>query len=348
MKCPYCNAENDESAVFCGECGKRLKENTKEQYQDDSLWTENMTFSWKPEEGQQKRQFNENSEQNIYQNNYRPMEPQPRNNNAFLYVIIGVCLTVIVFLSAVVGVSIIKNKDEDSNINTQASANVVTEDTEDTVKDSQSGAEEDADGETESTEQENASVLPDTDNTFADVNACLSPDAYDYAESKDGSYGFYYPKYLFNQYSIDDTGTKYHLSYEEDGEVLYDLYYYVEETSGDPLDSVSKLQSNYMSRISSFPEPYHPIKQRTDDFAWMIVAGAVSGESNRCLYTVASSDGSRNYVMEFDHYDPDPSYDYDNIDYVIDCLYRGFTRSGSTYQMRSYDYWKNDIMGDKK
>lgn len=348
MRCPYCNAQNDENSVFCGECGKRLKEDAKEQYQDDSLWTENMTFSWKPEEGTQNHQTVNDPNEKVYQKNayheegyqrgYAPPSSGNGNHNAVLYVMIGVCLTVVVVLSIVVGMNIRSSKMEDSvsNIsNTQASANVAEDRTEDTR--AENTVEEDA-----------ASALPYTDNTYADVNACLSLDAFAYEQSKDGAFGFYYPKYLFNQSTVDETGTKYHLSYEENGDVLYDLYFYEEETSGDLLQNVSALQSNYLNMLASQPEPYQPIKKRTENFAWMIAAGLKSGETNLCLYAVASNDGNKNYVMEFHHYDPDVYSDYDSIDYVVDCLYRGFTRSGSTYKPRSYDFWKNGIDGEKK
>ncbi|MCO7154124.1 hypothetical protein NIA73_13080 [Anaerobutyricum hallii] len=52
--------------------------------------------------------------------------------------------------------------------------------------------------------------------------------------------------------------------------------------------------------------------------------------------------------MKFTYPDPDMTNDYNEIDYVVDCVYRFCSFSGGTYQPRSYQQFLDDNMGSKK
>ena len=66
------------------------------------------------------------------------------------------------------------------------------------------------------------------------------------------------------------------------------------------------------------------------------------------LYIIAANDGKRDYILKFTYPDLDMTNDYNEIDYVVDCVYRFCSFSGGTYQPRSYQQFLDDNMGSKK
>ena len=52
--------------------------------------------------------------------------------------------------------------------------------------------------------------------------------------------------------------------------------------------------------------------------------------------------------MEFYYPDANPEYDYDDVNYILDCVYRYCSFAGGTYKPRSYEMFLQDDMGVKK
>lgn len=84
-----------------------------------------------------------------------------------------------------------------------------------------------------------------------------------------------------------------------------------------------------------------------DGMARGIVAGTYDDEGT-CVYIVAANDGQKDYIMELYYPDSAPEYDYDDVNYIIDCVYRYCSFAGGTYKPRSHELFMRDDMGEKK
>ena len=84
-----------------------------------------------------------------------------------------------------------------------------------------------------------------------------------------------------------------------------------------------------------------------DGMARGIVAGTYDDDGT-CVYIVAANDGQKDYIMELYYPDSAPEYDYDDVNYIIDCVYRYCSFAGGTYKPRSHELFMRDDMGEKK
>lgn len=199
-------------------------------------------------------------------------------------------------------------------------------------------------------EQENTKqALANTDNGNMDVEACLNTGAYNIETAKDGSFSFGYPKYLFNDSKVNEDGTSYTLSYKnEDGSKETELVVYTESNEGNALENAKKLYSQYASSIYKVYFKMQPTRVDSKGMARTLIGGAVDATETKGVYIIAVNDGEKNYILKFTYPDPDMHYDYNAIDYVVDCVYRYCSFSGGTYQPRTYEQFKADDMGTKK
>ena len=199
-------------------------------------------------------------------------------------------------------------------------------------------------------EQENTKqALANTDNSNMDVDACLNTDAYNIETAKDGSFSFGYPKYLFNDSKVSKDGTSYTLSYKgEDGSKEAELIVRTEPNEGDALQNAKNLYSQYASSVYKVYFKMQPTRIDSKGMARALIGGSVDDAESKGIYIIAVNDGEKNYILEFTYPDPDIHYDYNAIDYVVDCVYRYCSFSGGTYQPRTYEQFKADDMGTKK
>ena len=192
-------------------------------------------------------------------------------------------------------------------------------------------------------------ALADTDNDSMNVDACLSPEDYNTITSKDGSFSFGYPKYLFNESEVNEEGTSYTLSYKGDtGKKQAELVVYTEENSGNPLENAKELYSKFSSTVYKTYFKMQPTRIDSSGMARTLIGASVDSSETEGTYIIAANDGEKNYILKFTYPDPDMSYDYNEIDYVVDCIYRYCSFSGGTYQPRTYQQFLKDDMGTKK
>lgn len=204
---------------------------------------------------------------------------------------------------------------------------------------------------TESTEKKEhkKTALADTDNDNMNVDACLSPEDYNTVTSKDGSFSFGYPKYLFSGSEVNEEGTSYTLSYKGDTDKKKaELVVYTEENSGNPLENAKELYSRFSSAVYKTYFKMQPTRIDSSGMARTLIGASVDSSETEGTYIIAANDGEKNYILKFTYPDPDMSYDYNEIDYVVDCIYRYCSFSGGTYQPRTYQQFLKDDMGMKK
>ena len=195
------------------------------------------------------------------------------------------------------------------------------------------------------------STLAYTDNSSMNVGACLSPEDYNTVTAKDDSFSFAYPKYLFNHSEVNEEGTSYTFSYKENSASdsnEAELSVYTQENEGDPLQNARELYQNFSSEVYKKYFKMYPSRVDSSGMARTLIGASAASSEKTGVYIIAANDGKRDYILKFTYPDPDMTNDYNEIDYVVDCVYRFCSFSGGTYQPRSYQQFLDDNMGSKK
>ena len=119
----------------------------------------------------------------------------------------------------------------------------------------------------------------------------------------------------------------------------------------DPGDAVQNAKELFYSISGEPSEVLYQVEPKdqvgADGMARGIVAGTYDDEGT-CVYIVAANDGQKDYIMELYYPDSAPEYDYDDVNYIIDCVYRYCSFAGGTYKPRSHELFMRDDMGEKK
>ena len=188
-----------------------------------------------------------------------------------------------------------------------------------------------------------------TDNWSMNISDCLSVDDYYQRDSADGSFSFAYPKYVFNDADINEEENYYDYYYEDDnGNRTIEMKFYSEDDPGDAVQNAKELFYSISGEPSEVLYQVEPKDQvGADGMARGIVAGTYDDEGT-CVYIVAANDGQKDYIMELYYPDSAPEYDYDDVNYIIDCVYRYCSFAGGTYKPRSHELFMRDDMGEKK
>ena len=202
---------------------------------------------------------------------------------------------------------------------------------------------------------EKSQVLSYTDNEDMDLSACTDSDDYQYVSSEDNSFEFAYPKYLFNRSYVNKTGNQYTLEYaNSDKADDYEIKAVISSQkagSGNAVKSVQKLYKQKKKSIKNVTYAY-PQGGKTPKLyqgkSSMIVMGYLDSDKTKCEYVLLTSDGKKDYMMQINFFDSDYKDEYKEINYVVDCMYRGCSFTNSTYQMRTFDQFREDDMGVKK
>ena len=137
--------------------------------------------------------------------------------------------------------------------------------------------------------------------------------------------------------------------YEDDnGNRTIEMKFYSEDDSGDAVQNAKELFYSISGEPSEVLYQVEPKDQvGADGMARGIVAGTYDDEGT-CVYIVAANDGQKDYIMELYYPDSAPEYDYDDVNYIIDCVYRYCSFAGGTYKPRSHELFMRDDMGEKK
>lgn len=290
-----------------------------------------------------------------YGNDWNSEKKKSKANNTILAIILGISCVLVVVIGLLFW-QILKQNSNKLTASTSAPSTVQSapstaqkEEKQENKTESQTEDIEEqmtqAKAEVESTMKIN--TLPNVDNTSINTSACLTPSSYNVLTSADSSFSFGYPKYMFNYSEVDDANNSYLLSYEGSSDWL-ELHIYEEDNPGDPVQNARKLYDKYISQ--SYDTYFLKEPKEADDTGMVrgLIGGKADASGDTGSYIIAANDGKKNYILEFYFPDPDLDNDYDDINYVVDCVYRYCSFSGGTYKPRTYQQFLKDDMGTKK
>lgn len=192
---------------------------------------------------------------------------------------------------------------------------------------------------------------PYTDNSDMNISACLTINDYCERTSSDGSFRFAYPKYVFNGSDIDEESNYYDYYYEdENGKRTMEMKFYTADNEGDAVENAKELFENIRYTPNEILYKVEPKDEvNSDGMARGIVAGTYGyDDEDTCVYIIGANDGEKDYIMELYYPDSAPEYDYDDVNYIVDCVYRYCSFAGGTYKPRSHELFMKDDMGEKK
>lgn len=219
---------------------------------------------------------------------------------------------------------------------------------EDLTDDEPEGGDGDPYYDTESdTDTDSALNYVDPDNE-SDYSNCLSPDDYTTFETDAGD-TIAYPKNFFTSVTMNDEEIAFTASTDYP---QYNIYMRSAEDENS-IEEVKRRILEYKKEIDNvtyqYPADESKIKVGDNGYAKAVIAGMWDESENIKIYYVVASNGKDTRILEF-KYIPDDSAedDYSDQNYMIDCLYRGTSFTGSTYQMRTHDQFMNDELGEKK
>ena len=251
-------------------------------------------------------------------------------------IIIGILFYVILCKIGVIGSKDVKRINQKSSSVDVKKKNVTTE--EKTVVTTEDALEKD-----DSSSYQPYYSLGYADNSFPDEDSCLSPADYEVFYAEDFSFG--YPKYIFSDSYVNEAEGVYRLWSEDD---------YILEVSVKDVDnshSYSRKQIVHMiyeEYINKYNEIYfqRDVKDVDDSgYARALIGGYYN---NHGEYVIIACNGSKTYILTMEYPDRDPDVFFKPINYIVDCVYRYCSFSGTTYKPRTYQQFLNDDMGSKK
>ena len=326
MYCKKCGTKNKDDARFCANCGAKLVVPPQQPKQPEQLYTEPQNETKQPNHAGKLSSKN--------------------------WIIILACVIVVI---AVVFAFQYFNSGDKKEV-TATTEDKTTAKTTENKKSSDNSGEDVADGDTENnSDTDKSQALSYTDNESMDLSACTDADDYEYVSSDDNSFEFAYPKYLFNRSYVNDAGNQYTLEYaNSDKDDDYEVKAVISSQkarSGNAVKSVQKLYKQKKKAIKKVTFTY-PQGGKTPKLyqgkSSMIVMGYLDSAKTKCQYVLITSDGKKDYVMQINFVDSDYKDEYKEINYVVDCMYRGCSFTNSAYQMRTFEQSKEDDMGVKK
>lgn len=329
MYCKKCGTKNKDDARFCANCGEKLVMPPQQQ-------------------AKQQQQPAQSEQQTYTEPQNEPKQPESTGKSSKSWIIALACVIVVVV--GIFGFQYFKSGDKK-----EATA---TTENKSTAKTSEKKTTEDNTGEDVADAQDNtekSQALSYTDNEDMDLSACTDSDDYQYVSSDDDSFEFAYPKYLFNRSYVNKAGNQYTLEYaNSDKDDDYEIKAVISSQksgSGNAVKSVQKLYKQKKKSIKNVTYTY-PQGGKTPKLyqgkSSMIVMGYLDNAKTKCEYVLITSDGKKDYVMQINFFDSDYKDEYKEINYVVDCMYRGCSFTNSTYQMRTFEQFKEDDMGVKK
>lgn len=340
MKCSNCGDEIPSAAKFCSRCGTPVSRSENAALQKDTK----EPFVWKEH---------------------------------YTYIVIGV----VIVLAAIIGfvVRALKPDDAEDQMDSYAMENVTEEnrqeedlqyedvtvmETED-VSDSVSMAEDSSDTRTRATKEnetpEESVRIEDEPGGQQELERAsgnlprelYSGDDFITASRPDGAYSIMYPVDYFAVGSYSESDQSYYFATSDNG-VIVTFYETAAPVPGDPYESAG---ATYEALKGEFLEekecPYvHQSSGVADDgYSRLIIGGPLAVDVSKAVYYCTASDGTFTYVMKIEYASINHKgvgVEYTQTGYLLDCLYRGWSLSGSTYMLRSYEQYLTDDMGAKK
>lgn len=319
MYCKRCGTKNKDDARFCANCGQKLVDEPVRQ----------EPVRQEPEQ--------------------QPVSERTPNQSSKTWIIVLAC--VVVAVVGIFGYQYMKSKDKKETATTQekTTANTAANSTEENT------GEDVADANDNSNDTEESQALEYTDNEYMDLSACTDSDDYAYVRSKDKSFGFSYPKYLFNHSYVNDEGNEYILDHtngddQDDCDIRVKISSQKAATSN-PVKNVQKIYKQKKKSIKKVTFDYPSGGKTPKTYqgkSSMIVMGYLDAAKTKCKYVLVTSDGEKTYTMIIDFKDTDYRDEYKEINYVLDCMYRGCSFTNSSYQMRTFEQFQRDDRGQEK
>lgn len=192
---------------------------------------------------------------------------------------------------------------------------------------------------TEEIQQENTLEYVAQDNT-ADFSKCLSSDDYEKLTLDSGD-TIVYPKNFFASFVKDD-GV---VSFKASGDYPEYNVYVSSAQNNDAIGEVEDKIGAYKSQMDSvsyqYPSDESQIKVGSDGYSKSSLKGMLDEAQNIGVYYVIASNGTTTKILEFKYnIDAEREKQQSNEDYMINCLYRGASFSGSSKDTITYDEYK--------
>lgn len=168
-----------------------------------------------------------------------------------------------------------------------------------------------------------------------------------------GAYSFMYPADYFYTGTYLAAQQKYFLA-TADESVTVEVYEMPAPVQGNPYESANAmygiLKEEFLEEEAC---PYlHKSSGVADDgYSRLIIGGPLAGNTSRAAYYCIAFNNTTAYALKASYVPVNHEgigLDYTQTGYLVDCIYRGWSVSGSTYMLRSYEQYMADDMGDKK
>ena len=178
-------------------------------------------------------------------------------------------------------------------------------------------------------------------------------DPSDFLEYSDpnGMYSFVYPRDFFQTCTYNADDSMYELI-TADGRQTYRIYDEPAAVANNPGASARRKMEEAKSQFDlNSPQMYTFTSKEISDTGYFrtIITGPDRYEDKLGHYYIFSCTSNRTYILSYDYnYDVGDAEEYSLNGYLTDCLYRGWSISGSSYRLRNYDLFKKDDMGTKK
>lgn len=345
MICNNCNFNNDDNAVFCSKCGKKLN-NNKNYGIDKMLY--------------KKQQNNHEPSEHNYNFKKKPQNKKAKKTiNKLLIVSEFVALVIIIFLL----------KDLFNQGNNKVSdiadkkGGVYYESEHDTVPEQDENVynnDEDKNQESNNSTYQENSIDNDTE-SYDDFSnsSSISMNYVDYSNIQDylnyssqsdfatfyaNGYSFGYPKNFFNYAEKTDNG--YRLTADNGGSLTVAVY--PRNSSMQVRDQVESLYREKFEELY-YTETVLNKYDSDENYGRFIVSGFLDSDKSAGVYTLYNvyEDKIECYslVNTIHGYERE---ELNHANYILDTVYRTVSFSKSSYLPRSYNQFINEDMGQKK
>lgn len=346
-RCNVCGRENDDRAKFCTGCGGPLANAAPESVPEpvyksgvnaignDGASSDEPSICVDPVYTDK---FDDGHDINI--------EDPPRKHNTILILVVVLVVLLLILAGLLIYTMwFVPKQGANSDQQEIAQSDVQEDDTTSSEADENTWERSDEENTETDTEPEDLSSFPGVDpSNDPEYSHALDPYSYHRVETSDGRFSFYYPDGFFSQVTQD--GDNYTFDTKDHSAVLYIR---TESVSRSPADSVQAAHDNHLNQLDRATINVDISSEEKDDgWAHAVLSGKDRGNSLKMDYYIAVSDGKKCYTLEYNYTDSQGGAVLSPASYMVDCLYRYCEHSGTTYQVRTYEMYMRDDMGEKK
>ncbi|MDD7389454.1 MAG: zinc ribbon domain-containing protein [Lachnospiraceae bacterium] len=180
-----------------------------------------------------------------------------------------------------------------------------------------------------------------------------SPADFTQVTSPDGAYTLMYPKSVFAEGYYDEDTESYYFS-SADGSLTWSVGKQEAPIKNNPVSCANYMMNSVSSLFAAgdgTPYTHESSTVSESGFSRAIIGGQIKSDPGKGKYILYACSNENAFVFEFTFPYGGTSgitIDYTECGYMLDCMYRGWSISGSTRELRSFDQYMNDDMGAKK